>query len=133
MFLKGLYNSQENTFLATYYPFLFHTTLVTSWCSGYHYCTNSLDKRCSRRVGDSQWWGMAGNEDKRVSSVSHAIKTIHHSSSPVLGSLFNKVADLQPANLLIKRLRYRSFLVIFLEFLRKLFRRTLTNGCFWKD
>ena len=88
VFLKGLYNSQENTFLATYYPFLFHTTLVTSWCSGYHYCTNSLDKRCSRRVGDSQWWGMAGNEDKRVSSVSHAIKTIHHSSSPVLGSLF---------------------------------------------
>ena len=40
-------------------------------------------KSCSRRVGDSQWWGSltmapAGNKAKRLSSVNHAPKTIYH-------------------------------------------------------
>ena len=62
------------------------------WCSGYHYCTASFNKAwtqvlrgfktCSRRVGDSRWWGSltmvpAGNKAKRLSSVSHTTKTIH--------------------------------------------------------
>ena len=67
--------------------------LVASWCSGYHYCTTSCSeawhqvlrrfKPCSRRVGDSRWWGSltmvpAGNKAKRLSSVNHTTKTIHH-------------------------------------------------------
>ena len=40
-------------------------------------------KSCSRRVGESQWWGSltmapAGNKAKRLSSVDRATKTIHH-------------------------------------------------------
>ena len=43
-------------------------------------------KPCSRRVGDSWWWGSltivpAGNKAKRLSSVNHTTKTIHSSSS----------------------------------------------------
>ena len=58
-----------------------------SWRSGvviYHYCTTSFLRRfkpCSRCVGDSRWWGSvvpAGNKDKRLSSVNHTTKTIHH-------------------------------------------------------
>ena len=40
---------------------------MAPWCSSYHYCTTSLTKAwtqvlrrfksCSRRVGDSRWWG----------------------------------------------------------------------------
>ena len=40
---------------------------VAPWCSGYRYCTTSFNKAwtqvlrrfksCSRRVGDSRWWG----------------------------------------------------------------------------
>ena len=38
---------------------------------------------CSRRVGDSRWWGSltmvpAGNKAKRFLSVNHNTKTIHH-------------------------------------------------------
>ena len=38
---------------------------------------------CSRRVGDSRWWGSltvvpAGNKAKRLSSVNHTTKAIHH-------------------------------------------------------
>ena len=38
---------------------------------------------CSRRVGNSRWWGSltmvpAGNKAKRLSSVNHTTKTIHH-------------------------------------------------------
>ena len=40
-------------------------------------------KPCSRRAGDSRWWGSlamvpAGNKAKRLSSVSHTTKTMHH-------------------------------------------------------
>ena len=40
-------------------------------------------KPCSRRVGDSRWWRSltmvpAGNKAKRLSSVNHTTKTIHH-------------------------------------------------------
>ena len=41
-------------------------------------------KSCSRRrVGDLRWWGSltivpAGNKTKRLSSVNHTTKTIHH-------------------------------------------------------
>ena len=67
--------------------------VITTWCSGYHYCTTSFNKpwtqvlrrfkSCSRRVGDSRWWGSltmapAGNKAKRLWSVNHATKTIHH-------------------------------------------------------
>ena len=72
------------------------TPMITPWCSGYHYCTTSFIKTwtqvlrrfksCSRRVGDSRWWGSltmvpAENKAKRLSSVNHTTKTIHHSSS----------------------------------------------------
>ena len=66
---------------------------VTLWCSGYHYCTASFNKAwtqilcrfksCPWCVGDSRWWGSltvvpARNKVKRLSSVNHATKTIHH-------------------------------------------------------
>ena len=66
---------------------------VAPWCSGYHYCTTSFNKAwtqvlrrfkpCSRRVGDSRWWGSltmvpAGNKANRLSSVNHTTETIHH-------------------------------------------------------
>ena len=44
-----------------------HFENMKPWCSGYHYCTTSFNKAwnqvlrrfkpCSRRVGDSRWWG----------------------------------------------------------------------------
>ena len=45
------------------------------WCSGYHYCTTSW--------WGSRWWGYLtmvpdGNKAKRLSSVNHTAKTIHH-------------------------------------------------------
>ena len=61
----------------------------TPWCSGYHYCTTSFIKAriqalprlksCSRRVGDSRFWGSltlfpAGNNAKRLSLVNHTTK-----------------------------------------------------------
>ena len=67
--------------------------VIKPWCSGYHYCTTSFKKAwiqvlrrfksCSRRVGDSRWWGSltmvpAGNKAKRLSSVNHTTKIIHH-------------------------------------------------------
>ena len=67
--------------------------IVASWCSGYHYCTASFNKdwtqilrrfkSCSRRVGDLRWsWSVtmvpAGNKAKRLLSVNHTSKTIHH-------------------------------------------------------
>ena len=66
---------------------------MVPWCSGYHYCTTSINKAwtqvlrrfipCSRRVGDSRWWGSltvvpAVNKAKPLSSVNHTTKTIHH-------------------------------------------------------
>ena len=40
-------------------------------------------KSCSRRVGDSRWWGSlamapAGDKAKRLSSVNHTTKINHH-------------------------------------------------------
>ena len=67
--------------------------IVAPWCSGCHYCTTSFNKAwarvlcrfksCSRRVRDSRWWGSLtivsyGNKAKRLLSVSHTTKTIHH-------------------------------------------------------
>ena len=63
------------------------------WCSGYHYCTTSFNKACtkvlrrfkscSRRVADSLWWGSltmapAGNKAKSLSSVNYTTKIIYH-------------------------------------------------------
>ena len=66
---------------------------VAPWCSGYsttaqlhstkpelRFCAGSNP---ARRVGDSRWWGSltmvpAGNKAKRLSSVNHTTKTIHH-------------------------------------------------------
>ena len=45
--------------------------------------------------------------------------------TPVLESLFNKVADLQLCNFIKKRLRQSFFSVKFAKFLRALFYRTL--------
>ena len=68
-------------------------SVLALWCSGYHYCTTSFNKAgtqvlrrlksCLRRAGDSQWWGSltmvpTGNRAKRLSSVNHTTKTIHH-------------------------------------------------------
>ena len=64
-----------------------------SWCSGYYYYKTSFNKAwtqvlrsfksCLRRVGDSRLWGSltmvpAGDKAKRLSSVNHTTKTIHH-------------------------------------------------------
>ena len=66
---------------------------VAPWCSGYHYYTTSFNlawtqilcrfKFCSLRVRDSRWWGsltmvLVGNKAKRLLSVNHTTKTIHH-------------------------------------------------------
>ena len=71
----------------------FNLQIVATWRSGYHYCTTSFNKAqthvlgrfksCSRSVEDSRWWGFltmvpAGNKAKRLSSVIHTTKTIHH-------------------------------------------------------
>ena len=70
--------------------------IVVPWCSGYHYCATSFSKvwsqvlrrfkSCSRRVGDSRWWGSltmvpVGNKARRLWSVNHTTKTIPSSSS----------------------------------------------------
>ena len=62
---------------------------LAPWCSGCHYCTTSFNwawtqvlcrfNTCSRRVGDSPWWGSltmvpAGNKAKHISSVNHTTK-----------------------------------------------------------
>ena len=49
-----------------------------------------------------------------------------HRKTPVLVSLFNKVADVQACNFNKKRLQHRCFPVKFVEFLRTL---TLKNIC----
>ena len=61
------------------------------WCSAYHYWTSSFNKAwtqvlhrfksCSRRVGDSRWWGSltmvpAGNKAKCLLSVNHTTKIV---------------------------------------------------------
>ena len=66
---------------------------VVLWCSGYHYYTISFNKDlsqvlrrfkfCWRRVRESRCWGSlsmvpAANKAKRLSSVNHTTKTIHH-------------------------------------------------------
>ena len=76
-----------------YFLFLFFVFILFILCSGYHHCTTSFNKAwtqvlrrfksCSRRVGDSRWWGsltvvLAGNKAKRLSSVNHITKLIHH-------------------------------------------------------
>ena len=64
------------------------------WCSGYHYYTAlfnkvelwscaGLSKSCWWHVGYLQWWESltvvpARNKAKRLSSVNHITKTIHH-------------------------------------------------------
>ena len=72
--------------------FLSHTkksSYVAPWCSGCHYWIISINwawalvlrrfKPCSRRIGDSRWWGYltmvpAGNKAKHLSSVNHTTK-----------------------------------------------------------
>ena len=46
---------------------------------------------------------------------------------------FNKVASLRPTTLSKKRLWHSCFPVSFAKFSRKLFYRTLLDGCFWKN
>ena len=54
-------------------------------------------KSCSRRVGDSRWWGSltavpAASKAKRLSSVNYATKTIHHHHHIVnQNSLLNQI------------------------------------------
>ena len=67
--------------------------MVAPWCRSYRYCTTSFSKAwtqvlgrfksCSRHVGA---WGSltmvpAGIKAKRLSSINHATKTIHHWSN----------------------------------------------------
>ena len=91
----------------------FLTTFVAPWCSGYHCCTTSLNKAwtlvlrrfksCSRRVEDLRWWGSltmvpAGNKAKRLSSVNHTIKTIHHRHHHHIKNFGFKVLVTPPQN-----------------------------------
>ena len=63
-----------------------------------HYCTTSFNKAwaqalhsfkpCLQHVRDLWWWGSltvvpAGNKAKRLSSVNHTTKTIHHHHQPI--------------------------------------------------
>ena len=67
--------------------------VVSLWCSGYCYCTTSFSETWTRvlrmfkssswHVRDLRWWGSltvvpAGNKAKRLLSVNHTTKTIHH-------------------------------------------------------
>ena len=80
---------------------------MAPWYCGYHYCTTSFNKvwtqvlrrfkSCSRRVGDSRWWGSlkivpGGNKAWHLSLVNHTTinisLSIHHSSN-LLISLWN--------------------------------------------
>ena len=61
---------------------------VVQWLSLLH-----SFKSCSRRVRDSRWWGSltmvpAGNKTKRLSSVNHTTKTIHHSIHGAFDCMF---------------------------------------------
>ena len=58
---------------------------VTSWCSGYHYCTTPEVRFCAClwHVEDSRWWGFltmvpAENKGKRLSSFSHTKNNNNH-------------------------------------------------------
>ena len=53
-----------------------------------------------------------------------------HRKTPVLESLFSRVASLEACNFLKKRLQYRCFPVNFAKFLRKFYLRNHTGGCF---
>ena len=65
---------------------------MVEWCSGYHYCTSSFNealtqvlpkfKPCSRRVGDSRWWGFLKivtdrNKAQCLLLVNNTTKTFH--------------------------------------------------------
>ena len=70
---------------------------MAPWWSGYHYCTTSFNwvwtqvlrrlKPCSRRVGDSRWWGSltmvpAGNKAEHLSPF----VTFHKNNSSLSSS-----------------------------------------------
>ena len=54
-----------------------------------------------------------------------------HKKTPVLGSLFNKVASLQICNFLKKRRQHRCFPVNIAKFLRTPFLQNTSGVCFW--
>ena len=71
----------------------YYTTTLLHYYTTTHYYTTSLNKAwtqvlrrlksCSWCVGNSRWWGsltmvLAENRAKRLSSVNHNTKTIHH-------------------------------------------------------
>ena len=75
------------------YFYVSYFNFLVPWCSVYHYCTTSFKKAwtqvlcrfisCWQHVGDSRWWGSLtmvppGNKAKRLLSVNHTTKTIHH-------------------------------------------------------
>ena len=80
------------------YSFSLH--MCTPWCSGYHYCTASSSTKPELRfcigskpargmseIRDARWWGsltmaLAKNKAKRLLSVNHTTKSIHHILNP---------------------------------------------------
>ena len=103
-------------------------------CGGYHYSTISFNytwtqalrrfKPCSRRVGNSLWWGSptmvpARNKAKRLSSVNHTTKATHHHQ----GSSFKSNNELLNSSVPI---REDSFVPINLQsILFRVFRRVI--------
>ena len=53
-----------------------------------------------------------------------------HRKTPVLESLFSKVASLEACNFIKKRLQHRCFPVNIAKFLRKFYLKNTTGGCF---
>ena len=53
-----------------------------------------------------------------------------HRKTPVLESLFSKVASLEACNFIKKRLQHRCFPVNIAKFLIKLYLKNTTGGCF---
>ena len=54
-----------------------------------------------------------------------------HRKTPVLESLFNKVAGLQVCNFIKKRLQHRYFLLNIAKFLKTAFLKNTSGGYFW--
>ena len=93
-FIRGTYISKQlKSTIKWIFPIWFKERKYIRMEIYYHYCTTSFNKAwtqvlrrfksCSRRVGDSRWWGSltmvsAGNKTKRLSSVNHTTKIIHH-------------------------------------------------------
>ena len=100
----------------------------TPWCCGYHYFTTSFSKASNQvlrpfkpyswRVGDARWWGSptmvpAGNKAKRLLSVNHTTKTIHHHHHSVSLTLWSTIHLLSQMTYFILK-TYMTWFLIYL-------------------